>query len=525
MFSKGIIAVMLILVFLIPGAYGISVSIAGAEGGSSFYDTATFNEPNHNSLSVHSTVNGATLEQDASGSGDLHKSFGANNHRGEKAQIMADVVNAGNWKYTQPSIVAGDTYAGVSGFLLTATNADSIKCTSGASDRQGDKASTSTEVSYGSLYNYQGDAYATNGGVRAWQSFGGADAASVSVNEKASNQAGSSATSTNVVEGGINRYLDYINDGTFANPEMAKTIGVFDHASGKEVESESSAYRSAGHRSNAKMDVTRTNSYWCYVDGFLSTAGEGPGFETEASQQVSGTANGYTIGFSLSSLNTERDISSANAGIQGTEIRPGEVYGYYGLTKSSKEPQDFIDDLSEPFQNGVYVDNYLGTAYGEEIHLSSSSSNGENDRANANMNIVGSGQISNRVSSSSATAKTASASNSYIDFGSSVSGNAISFEASASDAARNRASVSTLLLGGFIIDPLNSAAVDNTVMQSLTTNQGAYFASGSELKIDAKAINAAKLQKSLNTIYIPIGTGYGNFANVMAGNPEAFQSP
>jgi hypothetical protein len=82
-----------------------------------------------------------------------------------------------------------------------------------------------------------------------------------------------------------------------------------------------------------------------------------------------------------------------------------------------------------------------------------------------------------------------------------------------------------LLLNGFIIDPLNSAAVDNTVIQSLITNQGAYLASGSELEIDAMAINAAKLQKSLNTIYIPIGTGYGNFADVLAGNPEVSQSP
>ena len=165
MYSKGILALVLALVFFVPGAYGISVIMSGEESGNSFYDAATFNALDYQSLIVHSAVNGATLLQDASGNGDLHKIFGASNHLGEKAQITADVVNAGSWQYTQPAIAADATTASVTGFTLTATDANSIKCNTGATDRLGDKASAAVEVIQGSLNNYHGDAYASSTGA------------------------------------------------------------------------------------------------------------------------------------------------------------------------------------------------------------------------------------------------------------------------------------------------------------------------------------------------------------------------
>ena len=163
MSPRGIIEMLLVLVFLIPATYGISVNIAGSQSGSSFFDTTTFDALDHDSLSVHSIVNGATIAQEAIGSCDLHKSFGASSHRGEKAQITADVVNAGSWEYTQPIMTADGATASVTGFVLTATDADTIRCTSGATDRLGDKASSSIEVYQGSLSNYHGDAYASSG--------------------------------------------------------------------------------------------------------------------------------------------------------------------------------------------------------------------------------------------------------------------------------------------------------------------------------------------------------------------------
>jgi hypothetical protein len=504
MYSKGIVALMLVLVFFIPGVYGISVIMSGEEGGNSFYDTVAFSALNHDSLMVHSAVNGATLLQDASGSGDLHKIFGASNHLGEKAQITADVVNAGSWEYTQPTIAADATTASVTGFTLTATDANSIKCNTGATDRLGDKASAAVEVYQGSLLNYHGDAFASSSGVTAMQSFDSAEGALVAVKERASNPTGSTITNTNVQNGGI---IGYSNGGlTFANPQLLETVGQFGLADGKTISAESSAYKTPGSRSNTKMDVQNGQ-----VFGYLSAAGVGFGMETGAQQILFGGANGNVIGLTASSSNAERDISSLKTDILGTETEPGFISGY--------------GDLTESFRNSVFARNSFGQAGGNEIHLSSSASNRENDSANANMNAIGNGQITNYEGSSSATLKTATASNSNEFSGLAISENEINYDASASDAARNRASVNTLLLNGFIIDPLNSAAVDNTVIQSLTTNQGAYLASGSELEIDAMAINAAKLQKNLNTIYIPIGTGYGNFADVLAGNPEVLQSP
>ncbi len=509
MLSKEIMTMMLVLVFLIPGAYGISVSIAGREGGSSFYDTATFNALDRDSLSVHSVVKGATLEQDASGDGDLHKSFGASNRRGERAQITADVVSAGSWEYTQPAIAEDATTASVTGFVLTATDADSIKCNTGASDRRGDKTNAAIEIIQGSLYNYHGDAFASSSGVNAIQSFDAAVGAQLTAKETALNPTGSTMTNTNVRNGGIFGYSNF--GGTFADPQLIETVGLFESAEGDTIGAESSAYRSCGYRSNTEMNIAGTETQMAFVSGYGSVAGVGFGFETRAQQFIFGVAGGNKIGLSASSSNPERDMSNLKTDIQGTETEPGFIRRY--------------SDLTESFRDSAAANNGFGQAEADAIHLSSSSSNKRNDRANANMNAVGDGQMTNYGGSSSATLKTATASNGN-DFSSlAISGNVISYDASASDAARNRASVSTLLLSGFIIDPLNSAAVDNTVIQSLTTNQGAYLASGSELKIDAKAINAAKLQKSLNTIYIPIGTGYGIFADVIAGNPEVFHSP
>ncbi|MDD4161816.1 MAG: hypothetical protein PHW87_04980, partial [Methanothrix sp.] len=93
---------MLALVFFIPGAYSISVSLSGGDAGSSFSDVLTIGADVKDSVSVYSLVKGSTLEQDASGNGNLHKSFSATNHKGENAHIIADIVNAGYWEYNQP---------------------------------------------------------------------------------------------------------------------------------------------------------------------------------------------------------------------------------------------------------------------------------------------------------------------------------------------------------------------------------------------------------------------------------------
>ena len=153
---KGIMTMMFVLVVLIPGAYGFSMSIAGSQGGSGFFDTTTFSAQNSDSLSVNSIVKGEAMEQVASGSGDLHKIFGASNRRGERAQITADVVNSGSWEYSQPAIYSDSTTASVTDFVLTALDADTIKCDTLATDRRGDKAGAAVEIFQGSLYNYRG---------------------------------------------------------------------------------------------------------------------------------------------------------------------------------------------------------------------------------------------------------------------------------------------------------------------------------------------------------------------------------
>ena len=506
---KELVILMLILVFFIPDVYGISVSISGSQGGSSFFDTTAFNAKNSDGLSVNSIIRGAAIAQDASGIGDLHKSFIATNHKGEKAQITADVVNAGSWDYTQPFIDVNDDHAGLSGFILNADDANSIKCVSSASDRLGDNARASTEVSFGSLHNYQANAYASSSGVQTLQSFDSADGTLVTIKERASNPTGSTTTNTNVVAGEIN---DYSNQGlTFAYPDLVESFGIiFGSASGEAITSESSAYKTCGYRSNDKMDIAGTESYLGHVSNLLSAAGIGFGFETGATQSLE-TADGGKIEISSSSSNPKRDVSSTNLEIKGTEAQPVMLNGY--------------NDLTESFQDSVFATDELGTAEGDEIHISSSASNKMNDKANVNVNVIGEGYIADYQSDSSSIGKIVSATNQIESFdpsNPSLAGNEIEFDASVSNLARNSARVSTEIQNGHIEGAIsNEATVDNTIGNELTAIQGATNVSGTMMQIDATAIKAAKVKKNLNAVLInPSDISYDNFAGVLAGSPS-----
>ena len=103
------------------------------------------------------------------------------------------------------------------------------------------------------------------------------------------------------------------------------------------IGSESSAYRTCGFRSNAKMDVIGTKTQNVQVSGYGSAAGvgltDGLGliFETGAQQILSGEAKGSMIGLLASSSNAERDISSLKTDIRGTKTEPGSISGYADL--------------------------------------------------------------------------------------------------------------------------------------------------------------------------------------------------
>ena len=449
------------------------------------------------------------IAQDASGIGDLHKSFIATNHKGEKAQITADVVNAGSWDYTQPFIDVSDDHAGLSGFLLNAIDANSIKCVSSASDRLGDNARASTEVSFGSLHNYQANAYASSTDVQAIQSFDRADGTLVAINERASNPTGSTITKTNVVAGEINGYS---NQGlTFANQDLVESFGLFRNASGETITSESSAYKTCGYRSNDRMNVSGTESYLGHVSNLFSAAGIGFGFETGAARSLE-TADGGKIEISSSSSNPKRDVSSTNLEIKGTEAQPGMLNRY--------------NDLTESFQDGVFAQNWLGAVEGDEIHISSSASNKVNDKANVKVNVIGEGYIANYNSYSSATGEIVSAMNQIESFDPlhpSLAGNDIEFGASVSNLARSSARVSTEIQNGHIEGAIsNEATVDNTIGNELTAMQGATNVSGTMMQIDATVIEAAKIKKDTYgvgvTIYTnPSDISYDNFAGLLAG--------
>ena len=85
------------------------------------------------------------------------------------------------------------------------------------------------------------------------------------------------------------------------------------------------------------------------------------------------------MAFQPPSSNARRDISILKTDIRGTETEPGFISGYA--------------DLTESFKDSAFAANLFDRAGGDEIHLSSSASNRVNDRAGADMNAAGDGQI------------------------------------------------------------------------------------------------------------------------------------
>ena len=424
-----------------------------------------------------------------------------------------------------------------------------IKCTSGATNRLGDRASAAIEVIRGSVSNYHGDAVATSSRVNALQSFDVAAGSQIRANEIALNPTGSSVTNTNVRDGVI---FGYSNGGfTFADPQSLETLGQFKQAFGNTISSESSAHKSCGFGSNVKINVMGTETQTASVSRYGSAAAVGLGFKTGAEQILSGEAGGKTIGLSASSSNARRDTSSLKMDIQGTEMVPGFVSGYKDLTESfqdnvfanrefgeadgkmiglsatsSNAERDtsslktdiqgtmmepgFISeylDHTESFQNSVSANCVFGRADGEGIHLSSSSSNKKNDRATANMNAEGDGRISNYEGASIATGKTAFANNNILD-GGILAGKNIEYDVSVSDAKRNSATICNEVWDGLIIGNVTNMA--DISPHELTAGQVGNGIFGSLMKLNFVARetatkqtvhNSTKLQNPLNLPY------------------------
>ena len=345
-------------------------------------------------------------------------------------------------------------------------------------------------------------------GKRTVQLFDAAVGNRVAAKERASNPTGAAVTNINTQNGGILGYYNLGSTFAFADPQLGQqlmgTAGQFELAGGDTIGTGSSAYKTSGSRSNAKMEIQngQVNGYECVAGVDLV------GFETRAQQNIFGEADGNVIGFTASSSNAERDISNLMTDIQGTETEPGYISGY--------------SDLTESFQSNAFANIFFDQALGNEIHLSSSSSNRENDRANANMHAIGDGSVDDYGGSSGAAAKTVVASNfvSNVNMGSGISGDEIGYDASTADAARNSASVDTLVLDGLILSPVSNSAMADTSIQELAASQNAFHVSGSLMMINGTATNAAKEKKSLSAHFMnPVIVLYNNFAEVIDGDP------
>jgi hypothetical protein len=134
MHKRLLIALSLILLVAIQGAYGLKIVISGGNSGGSFSEGLNLKVPKDGGLTINSIISNGELASSGSGDGGLNlfyrKTSGDKRSTAEiKAAVTGDFAH---WRYSDPG--QGTTFASASltNFKLTATEADTISCTAEA---------------------------------------------------------------------------------------------------------------------------------------------------------------------------------------------------------------------------------------------------------------------------------------------------------------------------------------------------------------------------------------------------------
>lgn len=223
---KALLVAAIVLMAVMPGAYGIKISGGGTENGVSntFATKITASDDADVYQGLDDTGNGPIcIDGDFSYFEHNHQATDAN---GNHAELHAKVTNGHGLSYVNEVVPAkGDTsltYARAWQWL-SAGQSDSIKLSQSASDAFGSKASSTLQVTSGSLMDYEG--YAVAGLVsleiggnpdpyqhaEAGQKFNYAAGTSIIATEQASDVLGDNVKATTKVNNGEIVPIDFEN--------------------------------------------------------------------------------------------------------------------------------------------------------------------------------------------------------------------------------------------------------------------------------------------------------------------------
>lgn len=175
---KNLVLLVVLVLLLVPAAYGIELSVSGGSGGSSGSVNIGLSAEDAAAISAKISAKGADLDPviSISGIGNLDQHHQVTDSAGNHAEIHA-TVHAGDGIYYADRLTPGEGNLGfTTGSVqaeqtLTAGQSEYIACSQSASNRLGAQASSGIEILQGSLTNYRGVAYADGSFTSALQEF------------------------------------------------------------------------------------------------------------------------------------------------------------------------------------------------------------------------------------------------------------------------------------------------------------------------------------------------------------------
>lgn len=329
---------MLVLVFFIPGIYGINVGISGSDdAGNSVGSTAEITATGEGSVNAQATLSldgGASLSQSIEGkSGNLKESHCVQNKKKHRAEVSVNIEGADYYCYDY-TLYPGEGYGWSSKYVsagesLTVHNADSIYADARASTSNGYSA-----VAWLSLYSPKVD-YGTGCSVEDYSNYAEASdnyaMASQKMGAVSSNYAFTLSESSqyikNSVEHSLNGYYGAL-DCYSAKAEVTKSGGANVAADYEQLNALGVRDIATGSYDDKLKNVRYVSSigYEQYIfdpmfmpiislDAY-STKASSKGTVTAASESLTGlNADGIYVSASASNNKVYTPIYSASAGL------------------------------------------------------------------------------------------------------------------------------------------------------------------------------------------------------------------
>jgi hypothetical protein len=186
--NRSIMVSFILLLCLVAVACGdlrISASTGDASGCSGFYES--FGAKINDEIQESTTLAGSSLSQSFKGSGDKSETFSVTNKAGDHAEVGFGIENSKSYSGSYTLSPKAAKYAQATEKLDVIT-ADSIHAFADAASRDGNTASTSIDVTKGSLVGYSNSAYATLGEADAWQSINSASGENIELYAETSDE-------------------------------------------------------------------------------------------------------------------------------------------------------------------------------------------------------------------------------------------------------------------------------------------------------------------------------------------------